>query len=206
MMIKQEPPLMIKQEPPFMINNPDDLNNNTNRIITGNSQDNSLSNMISDDSNYGRTILQNSAEQNQNNFSQVSCASSVTDIQQDIKPSVINMANSRLLNMVENNNSFCNSRQNLSENASNVMSHHNIKQELITPDDNHYNNNRLVQNNNMSAILSDIDLDEFPDTIMDDMDFNSGFNLNDQDFTSIKSIVEQTFKDGRDVLDIISAV
>ena len=192
MMIKQEPPLMIKQEPPFMINNPDDLNNNTNRIITGNSQDNSLSNMISDDSNcYG------SNNQNQNNFS---CASSVTDIQQqDIKPSVINMANSRLLNM-ENNNSFCNS-------SSNVMSHHNIKQELITPDNNlHYNNNRLVQNNNMSAILSDIDLDEFPDTIMDDMDFNSGFNLNDQDFTSIKSIVEQTFKDGRDVLDIISAV
>ena len=178
-----------------MINNPDDLNNNTNRIITGNSQDNSLSNMISDDSNcYG-----SNNNQNQNNFSQVSCASSVTDIQQDIKPSVINMANSRLLNM-ENNNSFCNS-------SNNVMSHHNIKQELITPDyNNHYNNNRLVQNNNMSAILSDIDLDEFPDTIMDDMDFNSGFNLNDQDFTSIKSIVEQTFKDGRDVLDIISAV
>lgn len=195
MMIKQEPPLMIKQEPPFMINNPDDLNNNTNRIITGNSQDNSLSNMISDDSNYGS----NNNNQNQN-FSQVSCASSVTDIQHDIKPSVINMANSRLLNM-ENNNSFCNS-------SNNVMSHHmNIKQELITPDNNHYNqNNRLVQNNNMSAILSDIDLDEFPDTIMDDMDFNSGFNLNDQDFTSIKSIVEQTFKDGRDVLDIISAV
>ena len=177
-----------------MINNPDDLNNNTNRIITGNSQDNSLSNMISDDSNYGS----NNNNQNQN-FSQISCASSVTDIHQDIKPSVINMANSRLLNM-ENNNSFCNS-------SNNVMSHHNIKQELITPDNNHYNqNNRLVQNNNMSAILSDIDLDEFPDTIMDDMDFNSGFNLNDQDFTSIKSIVEQTFKDGRDVLDIISAV
>ena len=176
-----------------MINNPDDLNNNTNRIITGNSQDNSLSNMISDDSNYGSNNNQNQ------NFSQISCASSVTDIHQDIKPSVINMANSRLLNM-ENNNSFCNS-------SNNVMSHHNIKQELITPDNNHYNqNNRLVQNNNMSAILSDIDLDEFPDTIMDDMDFNSGFNLNDQDFTSIKSIVEQTFKDGRDVLDIISAV
>jgi hypothetical protein len=189
-MIKQEPPFMIKQEPPFMINNPDDLNNNTNRIFTGNSQDNSLSNMISDDSNYG-------SNNNQNIFSQVSCASSVTDIQQDIKPSVINMANSRLLNM-ENSNGFCNS--------SNVMSHHNIKQELITPDQNNHYNNRLVQNNNMSAILSDIDLDEFPDTIMDDMDFNSGFNLNDQDFTSIKSIVEQTFKDGRDVLDIISAV
>ena len=30
--------------------------------------------------------------------------------------------------------------------------------------------------------------------------------LNDQDFTSMKSIVEQAFKDGRDVLDIISAV
>ena len=82
--------------------------------------------------------------------------------------------------------------------SSNV--NHYIKQELISND----NNNRLVQNN-MSGILSDIDLDEFPDNIMDDMDI-SGFNLNDQDFTSIKSIVEQTFKDGRDVLDIISAV
>ena len=30
--------------------------------------------------------------------------------------------------------------------------------------------------------------------------------LNDQDFSSMKSIVEQAFKDGRDVLDIISAV
>ena len=83
----------------------------------------------------------------------------------------------------------------------NANVNHYIKQEVITND----NNNRLVQNNNMSGILSDIDLDEFPDNIMDDMDI-SGFNLNDQDFTSIKSIVEQTFKDGRDVLDIISAV
>ena len=40
-------------------------------------------------------------------------------------------------------------------------------------------------------------------------DFSSGQEmlcLNDQDFTSMKSIVEQAFKDGRDVLDIISAV
>ena len=78
-----------------------------------------------------------------------------------------------------------------------------IKQEAFAD-----NTNRLVQNHtNMSAlgVLSDIDLDDIPDNIIDDMDI-SGFNLNDQDFTSIKSIVEQTFKDGRDVLDIISAV
>ena len=39
-------------------------------------------------------------------------------------------------------------------------------------------------------------------------DFNTGHELclNDQDFTSMRSIVEQAFKDGRDVLDIISAV
>ena len=39
-------------------------------------------------------------------------------------------------------------------------------------------------------------------------DFNNGHELclNDQDFSSMKSIVEQAFKDGRDVLDIISAV
>ena len=39
-------------------------------------------------------------------------------------------------------------------------------------------------------------------------DFTNGHELclNDQDFTSMKSIVEQAFKDGRDVLDIISAV
>ena len=39
----------------------------------------------------------------------------------------------------------------------------------------------------------------------EEMDLSS-FQLNDQDFHSIKSIVEQTFKDGRDMLDIISAV
>ena len=60
---------------------------------------------------------------------------------------------------------------------------------------------RQVQNN---GFLADLDL-EFPDHIMDDMDI-AGFTLNDQDFTSIRSIVEQAFKDGRDVLDIISAV
>ena len=157
-----------------MINSPDDLNNNTNRLNTiVSSQENCLSNMISDGSNF-------------NGSSQIPTNCTVSGQDQDIKPSLINMANSRLLNM--ENNGY----------SSNV--NHYIKQELIPND----NNNRLVQNN-MSGILSDIDLDEFPDNIMDDMDI-SGFNLNDQDFTSIKSIVEQTFKDGRDVLDIISAV
>ena len=39
-------------------------------------------------------------------------------------------------------------------------------------------------------------------------DYSNGQELclNDQDFSSMKSIVEQAFKDGRDVLDIISAV
>ena len=141
--------------------------------------------MISENSNFGN---------NNSTLFQVPCGASVTTGQGDIKPSVINMANSRLLNM---ENSCNNGYNNM------MMNHTTIKQELITPDN--HNNNRLVQNNNMSGILSDIDLDEFPDNIMDDMDI-SGFNLNDQDFTSIKSIVEQTFKDGRDVLDIISAV
>ena len=42
----------------------------------------------------------------------------------------------------------------------------------------------------------------------DPPDFSSGHELclNDHDFRSMKSIVEQAFKDGRDVLDIISAV
>ena len=34
----------------------------------------------------------------------------------------------------------------------------------------------------------------------------TGVHLNEQDFHSIKSIVEQTFRDGRDMLDIIGAV
>ena len=102
-----------------------------------------------------------------------------------IKPSV---ANSRLLN------SHSSYHAGLSQ-----YQHDAVKQE------------RLVQNAQQAlseTFLNDIDLDEFPDNIMDtDMDCISGsFNFNDQDFTSIRSIVEQTFKDGRDVLDIISAV
>ncbi len=103
----------------------------------------------------------------------------------DIKPSVINMANSRLLNM-----------------ESKHVHEPLVKQEPVASPSS--GAGRLVQN--MSCFLNDIDLDEFPDNIMDDIDMSAGFNLNDQDFTSIKSIVEQTFKDGRDVLDIISAV
>lgn len=136
---------VIKQEPPSynMMPSTDDLNNNI-----GLEQDLS-SQLMMDHFNGPPPYVQN---------------------QEVNKPcSVINVANSRLLNMDGSG----------------------VKQEP----------NRLVQN-----ILSDIDLDEFPDNIVDDMDICSGFNLNDQDFTSIKSIVEQTFKDGRDVLDIISAV
>ena len=35
---------------------------------------------------------------------------------------------------------------------------------------------------------------------------DDGLHLNEQDFNSIKMIVEQTFKDGRDLMDIISTV
>ena len=51
-----------------------------------------------------------------------------------------------------------------------------------------------------SMSYSDFDID------LDDIDIDAVHSLNDQEFTSIRSIVEQTFKDGRDVLDIISAV
>ena len=169
---------MIKEEPPFLMNNSDDLNNNSNSV----NQEASLTNMISDDLNF--TNFQTDSRN----------GGSSSVIQQDIKPSVINIANSRLLNM-ENN-------------AGGPGQNLHIKQEAFAD-----TTNRLVQNHasctnipgSALGVLSDIDLDDIPDNIIDDMDI-SGFNLNDQDFTSIKSIVEQTFKDGRDVLDIISAV
>ena len=158
--IKQEPPFMINTPPPPNITNEDDFNNNSNRIV-----DEGISPpMISDD------------------FS--NCGFSNPFDQTIRTPSVINMANSRLLNM-ENNG---------------------IKQEPGCSSN--YNTNRLVQTTNhhqMPNLLNDLDLDEFPTNMIDDMDI-SGFNLNEQDFSSIKSIVEQTFKDGRDVLDFISAV
>jgi hypothetical protein len=43
------------------------------------------------------------------------------------------------------------------------------------------------------------------DAMEEDVDL-TGFHLNEQDFHSIRSIVEQTFRDGRDMLDIIEAV
>lgn len=54
-----------------------------------------------------------------------------------------------------------------------------------------------------NALLPDFDID-LPD-MCDDSD-PCGFSINDQDLTSIRAILEQTFKDGRDVLDIISTV
>jgi len=38
--------------------------------------------------------------------------------------------------------------------------------------------------------------------MIDDVDFA----INEQEMTSLRAIVEQTFNDGRDVLDVISAV
>ncbi len=54
-----------------------------------------------------------------------------------------------------------------------------------------------------NGLLPDFDID-LPE-MLEDVDF-SGFAINDQDLTSIRAIVEQTFNDGRDVLDIISTV
>ena len=60
-------------------------------------------------------------------------------------------------------------------------------------------NSRLLNVPELSTMSNDFDID------LDDID-DLDISLNDQEFTSIRSIVEQTFKDGRDVLDIISAV
>ncbi len=46
---------------------------------------------------------------------------------------------------------------------------------------------------------------DFHHAMEEDVDL-PGFQLNEQDLNSIKSIVEQTFRDGRDMLDIIEAV
>ena len=54
--------------------------------------------------------------------------------------------------------------------------------------------------NSNNSLLSDFDID-LPEMI-DDVDFA----INEQEMTSLRAIVEQTFNDGRDVLDIISAV
>lgn len=54
-----------------------------------------------------------------------------------------------------------------------------------------------------AGMLPDFDID-LPD-MLDDID-PSGFSINDQDLTSIRAILEQTFKDGRDVFGIFSTV
>jgi len=54
-----------------------------------------------------------------------------------------------------------------------------------------------------NALLPDFDID-LPD-MCDDSD-PCGFSINDQELTSIKGILEQTFKNGRDVFDVISTV
>jgi hypothetical protein len=51
--------------------------------------------------------------------------------------------------------------------------------------------------------LPDFDID-LPD-MLDDID-PSGFSIDDQDLTSIRAILEQTFKDGTDVFGIFSTV
>lgn len=142
--------VVIKEEPPLT---PNVVDNNFNNIV-----DDSLSGMISDD--LGSYF----------NFPEVTKAAA---------PSVINVANSRLLN----------SHVIMSESAN------MIKQEPG------------LFNSHQISPMGLMDLDNiFPDgDAHADLDL-VGFNLNDQDFTSIKTIVEQTFRDGRDVLDIISTV
>jgi len=54
----------------------------------------------------------------------------------------------------------------------------------------------------VKAVLPDFDLD-FAEMMDEDL---VGFSINEQDFVHMQSMVEQTFKDGRDVFDIISSV
>jgi len=55
----------------------------------------------------------------------------------------------------------------------------------------------------LNSLLPDCDID-LPD-LCDDSD-PSGLSINDQDLMSIKEILDQTFKNGRDVFDLISTV
>ena len=126
------------------------------------------------------------------------------------RPSVINMANSRLLT------SHVITSSEASATNTYLTDHSSTTSSLMMPSPSAMstsssissspcNSRGTVQSNHHHPQNPDFDLDEIPVNFLDDMDL-CGFNLNDQDFSSMKSIVEQTFKDGRDVLDIISAV
>ena len=152
-------------------------------------------------------------------------------------PSVINMANSRLLNMAAASSSsgmealaasslIGHGSQNSasSTSSSSIMIPSPLSSSLSSSISSSPCNSRGPNSTVQSHLLMtttnsfkdhhqgisshpDFDLDEMiPVNFLDDMDLCGGFNINDQDFTSMKSIVEQTFKDGRDVMDIISAV
>jgi DNA-directed RNA polymerase subunit RPC12/RpoP len=177
----------IKQEPLDNLQTPMDIvssmTSTTDQDDLNNNIDDTLSSMISDES-FANTC------------------------NQDFRPSVINRANSRLLSrhvMIESPVTMIKQEPMFTTTSPTSMSMMASPMSISSSSMSSppaSNSGSLLT----SQLLPDLDLDEFPDNILwDDMDL-SGFTLNDQDFCSIRSIVEQTFKDGRDVLDIISAV
>ena len=201
------PPVVIKEEPltPNMFTNEDELNNNNME------DDHSLSTIISScGGDFGGGHFNNYI-QNQHRsaypFSDdnISCRPQL--------PSHINVANSRLLTNHAMSSSLASDSHHMFTSSSSSSSEHSFlssptsSMSSSSPTCNTNSNRGAVQNHSqLTSTTSDFDLDEIPVNFLDDMDICAGFNLNDQDFSTMKSIVEQTFKDGRDVLDIISAV
>ena len=207
------PPITIKEEPLTpMFTNEDDLNNNSME------EEDSLSTMISGDFNSSSNnhSIGNPFNYHHPDSNSGRCSRTMLPDNHDLhhplsRPSVINMANSRLLTSHVITSSEASSATN-----SYLTDHSSTTSSLIIPSPSAMstsssissspcNSRGTVQNNHHNPQQTDFDLDEIPVNFLDDMDL-CGFNLNDQDFSSMKSIVEQTFKDGRDVLDIISAV
>ena len=199
------PPVVIKEEPltPNMFTNEDELNNN-------NMEDDSLSNMISSCGGDFGGHLNNYIQNQHRSVYQLSDDNISLNCQPQL-PSHINVANSRLLTNHAMSSSLTSDSHHMF--TSSTSSEHSFlpsptsSMSSSSPTCNSNSNRGAVQNHSqLTSTTSDFDLDEIPVNFLDDMDICAGFNLNDQDFTTMKSIVEQTFKDGRDVLDIISAV
>ena len=199
------PPVVIKEEPltPNMFTNEDELNNN-------NMEDDSLSTMISScGGDFGSHF--NNYIQNQHRSAYPLSDDNISLNCRPQLPSHINVANSRLLTNHAMSSSLASDPHHMFTSSS--SSEHSFlpsptsSMSSSSPTCNTNTNRGAVQNHSqLTSTTSDFDLDEIPVNFLDDMDICAGFNLNDQDFTTMKSIVEQTFKDGRDVLDIISAV
>ena len=208
------PPITIKEEPLTpMFTNEDDLNNNS-------MEEDSLSTMISGDFNSSCNNISGSHNSIGNPFNYHPDDPGRSRTMPDnhhlhqpglSRPSVINMANSRLLT------SHVITSSEASATNTYLTDHSSTTSSLMMPSPSAMSTSSSISSspcNSRGTVQSnhhhhpqnpDFDLDEIPVNFLDDMDL-CGFNLNDQDFSSMKSIVEQTFKDGRDVLDIISAV